>query len=97
MARLIREGEGPPLVRKEISSQDPANVISSQPSPMVIRERGKLLFHMVNMFLQHTDSFYIALFIQLYILMDRMGPFTPDSRPSDTIVSASKKSLNRSS
>jgi hypothetical protein len=46
MARLIREGVGLPLVRKEISSQYPANVISSQPSPMVIREGVKLLFHM---------------------------------------------------
>jgi hypothetical protein len=36
MARLIREGAGTPLVRKEIISQYPANVISSQPSPMVI-------------------------------------------------------------
>jgi hypothetical protein len=46
MARLIREGVGPPLVRKEISSQYPANVISSQPSSVVIREGVKLLFHM---------------------------------------------------
>jgi hypothetical protein len=45
MARLIKEGSGPPLVRKEIISQYPANVISSQPSPMVIREGAKLLFH----------------------------------------------------
>jgi hypothetical protein len=46
MARLIREGAGPPLVRKEINSQYPANVISSQPSTMVIRKGVKLLFHM---------------------------------------------------
>jgi hypothetical protein len=46
MARLIREGVEPPLVRKEISSQYPANVISSQRSPMVIREGIKLLIHM---------------------------------------------------
>jgi hypothetical protein len=46
MARLIKEGVGPPLMRKEISSQFPANVISNQPSPMVIREGAKLLFHM---------------------------------------------------
>jgi hypothetical protein len=32
-------------VRKEISSQHPAKVISSQPSPMVMREGGRLLFH----------------------------------------------------
>jgi hypothetical protein len=37
-----------PLVRKEISSQYPANVISSQPSPIMIREGVKLLFHMGN-------------------------------------------------
>jgi hypothetical protein len=60
MARLIRKGVGPPLVRKVLSSQYPANVISNQPSPMVIREGVKLLFHMANMFQQHTDYFYIA-------------------------------------
>jgi hypothetical protein len=41
MARLIREWVGPPLVRNEISSKYPANVISSQPSPLVIREGGQ--------------------------------------------------------
>jgi hypothetical protein len=46
MARLIREWVGPPLVRKKISSQYPANVISSQPSPLVIREWVKLLIDM---------------------------------------------------
>jgi hypothetical protein len=46
MARLIREWVGLPLVRKEISSQYPAKVISSQPSPLVIREGVKLLIHM---------------------------------------------------
>jgi hypothetical protein len=45
MARLIREWVGPPLVRKEISSQYPANVISSQPFPLVISEGVKLLIH----------------------------------------------------
>jgi hypothetical protein len=46
MGRLIREGAGPILVRKEISSQHRANVISSQPSPMGDKRWGvKLLFH----------------------------------------------------
>jgi hypothetical protein len=59
MAKLIKEGEGPPLVRKEISSQYPANVISSQPSPMVIREGSSSCSAWANMFKQHTDSVYI--------------------------------------
>jgi hypothetical protein len=42
---LIREGGRTPLVRKEISSYHPANVISSKPSAMVIREGVKLLYH----------------------------------------------------
>jgi hypothetical protein len=46
VARLIREWVGPLLVRKEISSQYLANVISSQASPLVIREGVKLQIHM---------------------------------------------------
>jgi hypothetical protein len=46
MARLIREGAGPSLVRMEISSQYPANVIAASLPQMVIREGIKLLFHM---------------------------------------------------
>jgi hypothetical protein len=41
-------------MRKEISSQHPAKVISSQPSPMVIREGFRFLLHMDKIYFYNT-------------------------------------------
>jgi hypothetical protein len=66
MVRLIRGRAGPPLVRKEISSQHPANVIISQPSPMVIREGVKLLFHIG----QHVSTTHIHSMLNTTVLFN---------------------------
>ncbi len=59
---------------------------------MVIREGGGVKLHMDHMFLQHTDSFYIAHWIQLYILMDWMGPLISGLLLSDTLTSLNVES-----
>jgi hypothetical protein len=67
MARLVRgrgkkgagqEGEGFPLVRKEIAVST-LQCDKLPALPQMVIERGVKL-HMVHMFLQHADSFYIA-------------------------------------
>jgi hypothetical protein len=85
MARLIREGGRTPSGEKGDKQSAPCKCDKQPAIPNGDKRGGSSSCSTwANMFLQHTDSFFIAHKIQLYILMDWMGPLTPDVFLSDT-------------